>query len=209
MQINGNLRSPYSLRHIIILFPSYAKVNYNTSHFRQRKWCMLFIWWICIPNTFRLYNIVNYSTLFPCHKWVKFIQTVLYGQNGSYMNGKKHWCKGGAQSQWIEWKKINKKKFLQTDKVQWPRWLVSQCFIRKHLVGVAQGEAAQWVAQYLPIKCHESPALTGLFNFTQQSTYTMWLFMTSNKHNLPNKAKTLRKQTFMDPYGLWITVQCV
>ncbi len=30
--------------------------------------------------------------------------------------------------------------------------------------------------------------------------------MNSNKHNLPNKAKTLRKQAFMDPYGLWITV---
>ncbi len=68
---------------------------------------------------------------------------------------------------------VNKERFLQTDKVQWPRWQVSQCFFRKHLVGVAQGEAAQRVAQYLPIKCHESPALTGLYNFTQQSTYNM------------------------------------
>lgn len=42
-----------------------------------------------------------------------------------------------------------RKTFLQTDKVQWPCWQVSQRFFRKHLVGVAQGEAAQRVVQYL------------------------------------------------------------
>lgn len=60
-------------------------------------------------------------------------------------------AKGSAEPV-IEWKKINKEKILQTDKVQWPCWQVSQHFFRKHLVGMAQVEADQRVVQYLPIK---------------------------------------------------------